>query len=560
MRSGVTGVGHQSRGWHGHPRCWGDHVPAPPREGAQEAWSSHTAANDHATLVIDALRMWAGVLAVLLAICSAAPGGAPPALVIDPPTDALPRAAFDVHVRPAGGGEWQPLPAYFATSMSKLTHAAGGAEGFVTFAFEGAPVDVRLTLPAAVKKAVVRPVLRGAPVAAVDGRTVTFRMNEPRYLVVEVNYLSNADKTTPRFTAYVLADAPDRDAPRPDAADVKLIAPGRHTPADLAWGDKRVLCLAPGVHEVEGGKVALASGKTLYLAGGAVLKAGLVGDQVEDAAVRGRGILDGSALPRDPGDWRSDGEQGFVFLRRGRRITIDGPVIYNSPYWNIVAFGTANLTIRNHKALTWKVNNDGVQPRSVSDLLVEHCFLKCADDCIAVKTRRAAALESRRLVFRDLVLWNDLPGNPMEIGHTSQADLLSDVLFEKIAVVHGESEKSHTISMAIIDHSTVENVRYHDITVEGIKCADFGLRVETSRYTSDPERGRIRGVEIRDYVSDAGPQGGKIKGFNAEHLIENVTIRNFVTYALDPARRHVVTDLAELKLDMAFTKGVRVEP
>ena len=36
-------------GWHGHPRRWGDHVQGSLPRGTQEAWSSHTAATDHAT-------------------------------------------------------------------------------------------------------------------------------------------------------------------------------------------------------------------------------------------------------------------------------------------------------------------------------------------------------------------------------------------------------------------------------------------------------------------------------------------------------------------------------
>ena len=179
---------------------------------------------------------------------------------------------------------------------------------------------------------------------------------------------------------------------------------------------------------------------------------------------------------------------------------------------------------------------------------------------IAIKTRRAAAMESRRLTFRDLVLWNDYNGNPMEIGHTSQADLLEDVVFENIEVIYGDGPDHHTINMRIIDHSTVRNVRYENIFVEGTKVGDIGLRVAKSRYTTDKERGEIRDVVIRNFYSDEGPQGGWIAGYDPEHTVENVSIENFVTFANDPERRKVVDKLEQLKLKVKFAKNVELMP
>lgn len=483
-------------------------------------------------------------------------GGDQSMLTVAPTPADMPTVPIVAQVRLVGQESWQPLFVYRADSMSKRPRDFGGAEGFVTFAFSG-EVELRVTLPEVVRQAVVRPSLRDRVETRATDRTLSFRLNRPRYLTVEVNYLPPEVGPVPRYTLYVLADAPEVDAPRADEPTVKALPAGPHALNDFLPGEKTTLFLEAGVHTVAGGVVPLYSGKTLYLAAGAILRARVIGENVRQAQLRGRGILDGSPFPREPGDWRSEGEQGFIFLRRGDGITIDGPIIYNCPYWNIVAFGTTHLTIRNHKAITWKVNNDGVQPRSCTDLLVEHCFLKCADDCIAIKTRRAAEMASRRLVFRDLVLWNDIPGNPMEIGHTSQADLLEDVTFQNIEVIHSEGQ-AHTIDMCIIDHCAVRKIRYENIFVEGTKVRDIGLRIATSRYTTDAQRGRIQDVTIRGYFSDESPQGGEITGFDPEHLVENISIENFVIFAQDPARRQVVKELDALGLKLQHARNVRL--
>ncbi|NQW99956.1 hypothetical protein HQ447_04800, partial [bacterium] len=291
-------------------------------------------------------------------------------LIVDPAPADMVAAPIEVQVRQQGGGDWQPLFVYRADSMSKQVHDFGGAEGFVKFAFSG-EVEVRITTPGQVVQAVVRPSMREPIKTEVAGRTVNFRMNRPRYVTVEINRTPPGGPPVPRYLLYLMADAPEENPPQPDDSAVKILKAGHHALADFNPEEKGTLYLAAGVHTVEGGVAPLHTGKTLYLSGGAILRAKVLGDQVRDAKLLGHGILDGSRMPRVPGDWRSEGEQGFVFLRRGERITIDGPVIYDCPYWNIVAFGTSNLTIRNHKAITWKLNNDGVQPRSCTDLLVE---------------------------------------------------------------------------------------------------------------------------------------------------------------------------------------------
>jgi len=469
----------------------------------------------------------------------------------------MPEAPFTAEVKLAGNRNWKPLFVYKADSKSKQPHAYGGAEGFVKFAFTG-KVDVRITMPHNVQKVVIRPSLRNAIPTEVNDKVITFKMDRPRYLALEINQLPESAGKIPRYMLYLLADEPEINPPGPEDKNVKCLTAGKHTVEDFDPGSKSIIYLAEGVHTIEKGITPLHSGKTLYISDGAILRSKIIGDDVTDAKLLGRGIIDGSTTPRVPGDWRSEGEQGFIFLRRGERIIIDGPVIYNCPYWNIVPFGTKDLTIRNHKAVTWIVNNDGVQPRSCTDLLVEHCFFKCDDDCIAIKTRRAAAMESRRLTFRDLVLWNDYNGNPMEIGHTSQADLLEDVVFKDIEVIYGDGPDHHTINMRIIDHSTVRNVRYENIYVEGTKVKDIGLRVTRSRYTTDEERGQIRDVVIRNYYSDEGPQGGSITGFDTEHTVENVSIENFVIFAGNPEKRKVIESLDQLNLTIKHAGNIKL--
>jgi len=448
------------------------------------------------------------------------------ALECEPFIPGIRDAVMEGLIRPQGEDGWRIIAIGNTTSISNHPHQNGGAEGFLTYAADGA-VDFRITFPHPVRTAKFRPSMRSPVPVRIDCDTVEFTLKEPRYGVLEINYFLDSD---PAYTVYVLGDG---RVSEPEGTR-RLIAPGIHAPEDLKCGDADILCFLPGLHDISGRLLYLESNKKVWLSRGTTVRAGVIAEGVENAGIYGQGILDGSKNPRDVGENKGDrmgekwiedaGREGFICFYRGKNLTLDGPVIYNPQFWNFVISGVENAVVRNHKAVSWIQNNDGIQPRSCTNLLVEHCFLKCNDDCIAVKTRRTLPMISRHYVFRDLVLWNDKAGSALEIGHTSQGDLLEDLLFENIEVVCTSGGVLH---MYIIDHSTVNDVRYENIWVEGKPGDnDFCFLIRPSYYTTDRERGRIRNVSVKNYYSQNRRLPEFIGGFDGEHLVENVTFEN----------------------------------
>jgi hypothetical protein len=479
----------------------------------------------------------------------------------------IPEAVIRGGIRETGQAAWGGIAVSDAMSITEHPHANGGAEGWLTFAAD-VSVDLRLSFPYPVKTAKFRPSLRDPQETRIDGNSVELTLPSARYGALEINY--DLDDV-PAYTVYILGDGVAADpADSANAADVKFIPPGRHLLADLDYGDASLLYFLPGLHEVEGDKILLKSNCDVCLPRGCVVRAGVIAEEVENARIVGQGVLDGSTTPRDVGEnkgermgekWQEDaGREGFVCFFKGRDITFDGPVIYNSNYWNIVISGTENAVVRNHKAITWLQNTDGVQPRSCNNLLIEHCFLKCADDCIAVKTRRTLGMESRHILCRDLVLWHDRVGNGLEIGHTSQADLLEDVVFRDVAAIYG-AENGGCLSMHIIDHSTVRDVLFEDIRVEGRPFwCDFGFAIHPTYYTTDDERGRIQGVTVRNYRCEARIlPNSSIRGFDDEHRVEDVLFEEIVEHCADPQRRRRLGELSEFLKVSEHAAGIRVK-
>ncbi len=461
---------------------------------------------------------------------------------------------------------WLPVGIADAMSIIEHPHANGGAEGWLTYAAD-VPIDLRLEFPVLVKKAKFRPSMLEELEVNISGNLVELTIPSARYGSLEINY--DLDDV-PAYTVYILGDEiADDPAAQKDTSDIKFIKPGIHSPADIDCASAQILYFQPGLHEIAGDKLPLKSNCNVYVARGAVVRAGVIAEEVENAKILGQGIFDGSTSPRDVGEnkgermgekWIEDaGREGFVCFFKGHDIIWDGPVIYNSNYWNIVISGTSNAVVRNHKAITWLQNTDGVQPRSCTNVLIEHCFLKCADDCIAIKTRRTLAMESRDIVCRDLVLWHDRVGNGLEIGHTSQADILENIVFKDIHAIYGGRD-GHALGMCIIDHETVRNVRYENIYVEGepFGC-DFGFSIQPTYYTTDKVRGHIKGVTVDGYYSE-GPilQNSHINGYDSEHLVEDVTFIEVYENYGDQINKHKINKFSELLITNSNSSNINI--
>lgn len=143
----------------------------------------------------------------------------------------------------------------------------------------------------------------------------------------------------------------------------------------------------------------------------------------ENIAVTGPGTLDGQASREHWWPWKGDGGgdiaklcaqsdagdppqdrvfgQGHLlrpnFLQpyRCKNVLVEGVTIVNSPMWEIHPVLCENVTVRGVNVDSHGPNNDGCNPESCRNVLIEDCTFDTGDDCIAIKSGRNA--DGRRL-------------------------------------------------------------------------------------------------------------------------------------------------------------------
>ena len=99
----------------------------------------------------------------------------------------------------------------------------------------------------------------------------------------------------------------------------------------------------------------------------------------------------------------------FIEFNRCQNVLIEGAKIRRSPMWEIHPLLCTNVTVRGVDIFSHGANNDGCDPESCRDVLIEKCLFDTGDDCIAIKSGRnndgrRVGVPSVNLVIRDCTM------------------------------------------------------------------------------------------------------------------------------------------------------------
>jgi hypothetical protein len=364
------------------------------------------------------------------------------------------------------------------------------------FDFSGS-ATVTVTAPGVtIASAILRPLSYGVqPVIA--GNKVTFTLPRPGQLTLELN-------NDPHRALHLFADSMEAN------------------PAKS--GDANVRYFGPGVHDA--GEMNLGTGQTIYIAGGAVVYGAIRGGSINNATVRGRGILHGGKIPRDGGGWKN-----LINIHSGSsNINVNGIIMFDSPTWNLNIRQTSGMHVNDVKIIGARPNSDGIDLVGCSNSTIKNSFVRAWDDCLCVKTDNTG--NSDNIAFSNCVVWVDL-AQAMEIGYETRSDVISNISFKDIDVIHAFHKpvmSIHAGDRALIKDIKWENIRLEDARMNHLVQEDnlfLDLWVGTAVWTQDAERGKIQGVSLKN-VSVLGGRlpRNRITGFDGSHRISGVTIHN----------------------------------
>ncbi|MBC8127433.1 MAG: right-handed parallel beta-helix repeat-containing protein [Gloeobacteraceae cyanobacterium ES-bin-144] len=265
-------------------------------------------------------------------------------------------------------------------------------------------------------------------------------------------------------------------------------------PANLA--DSNLIYFAPGkVHRAE--EILLTTGKTLYLAGGAIVEGYIRAEGAENIKIEGPGILCGT--------YRTESKVRMVSITACKNVEIRDLLMIDTLGWTMHLNHSQNILVEHVKQVCWRANSDGIDVDASSQVRISDCFLRNNDDCIAVKCSRREGLKTASgLLVERCVLWNGVPGNALEIGFELRAERVSDLVFRDCDIIRIERGAAFSIHNA--DSAVVENVTFENIRLEDVRGEFADIHVGLSRYSEDsPEiyfRGNPKRIPIPNELRD----------------------------------------------------------
>lgn len=116
------------------------------------------------------------------------------------------------------------------------------------------------------------------------------------------------------------------------------------------------------------------------------------GENLENIAVIGRGIIDGGGKSWWHRHWNHGGDsyKRPLLLRvvNCRNVLIEGVTFQNSPMWTLSPLACDNVSIRGVTIINpeHSPNTDGINPDSCSNVRITDCHVDVGDDCITIKS------------------------------------------------------------------------------------------------------------------------------------------------------------------------------
>ena len=345
-------------------------------------------------------------------------------------------------------------------------------------------VDICIELTVQPELVTVHPLSRGIDPLEEDNR-VLFSLPGPDKLMVSVMDLP---------PLFLFMDPPEKDPP--------------------SAGDPGVHYFGPGVHHP--GYIELRDNETVYIDAGATVYGGIRANNVSNISVKGAGILDGDF------EYNS-----MVRLENCENIVFEGILIRYGRGWTNTIINSRNVLYEGVKVISFGPSGDGINPLGSEKVRIRDCFLRCTDDCIAIKAPDYASNVEDIVVERNTMI-GFAYSDGVTIGFETNAPEVKDIVVRDcdILMARGGSRVNGHSGFSIVcdGPSVISNILFNDIRVEKTEEKLFELIVTNGTLYGDDPPGNISGITLQNI---RWFHEGKIllTGLDDQHRIDRVVFK-----------------------------------
>jgi len=313
----------------------------------------------------------------------------------------------------------------------------------------------------------------------------------------------------------------------------------------------------------------------------------------ENIAVTGDGILDGQGSPENWWFWKGntdrDGKRAgenqksarkrlldmadknvpvserlmgegaylrpnFFQVYRCKNVLVQGVTFKDSPMWFLHPVLSRNVSIVGVTVEGLGPNNDGCDPESCTDVLIDNCTFNTGDDCIAIKSGRNADgrrvnVPTQNVVIRDCRM---IEGHGGVVIGSEISGGVRNVFAERCTMDSPRLDRALRIKTNALRGGVLENIFMRKVQVGQV--AEAVIKVDF--YYEEGDSGAftpvVRNIDVQDVTCNKSKFGIWIKAYERSPAT-NISVRNCTFENVeDPSVLENVQDLSMINVKLTY--------
>ncbi len=255
------------------------------------------------------------------------------------------------------------------------------------------------------------------------------------------------------------------------------------------------------------------------------------------------------------------GEDGmrpqFINLYRCKNILLEDFTINRSPFWLIHPLLSENITVRRVKMQSHGHNNDGCDPESCRNVLIEDCDFDTGDDCIAIKSGRDEDGRFWNIPTENVIVRNCR----MKDGHAGVAigsevtGGCSNVWVEGCEMDSPQLDRIIRIKSNAKRGGEVKNIYVRNITVGECKKTILGFELKYWRVYDGPYPPYFHNIHLENITSKKSQFVLQLDGFNDKIQARDIYIKNCNFDGVTNSKINEVIGVENIQFDNVKVNG-----
>lgn len=222
----------------------------------------------------------------------------------------------------------------------------------------------------------------------------------------------------------------------------------------------------------------------------------------------------------------------FISFMNCKNIKLEDFTIKNSPFWVLHPLLSENVIVRNVTVNSTGPNNDGCDPESCRNVLIENCTFNTGDDCIALKSGRDYDGRRSNTPIENVVVRNCF----MRKGHggVSMGSEISggckNIFVDNCQMSSPELDRAILIKTNNSRGGVTDGVYVRNVTVGEVK--DAILSINCSYHIDTEGQGKflpqIKNVYLTNVTSKKSDFAIWLDGISGVQCVDNINIENCV--------------------------------